>query len=129
MLSDVPNLAYLFGYTNTSWTLRVDLACEWVCRVIAFMRARGLTKAVASPANPMPTRPMLDLAAGYIRRAEGRLPRQGTGVWSVPTGYRADARRLRDAPIDDGVLRFWGPSRHRPCAGDAQLARDTTVVT
>jgi hypothetical protein len=49
---------------------------------------------------------MLDLAAGYVRRGEGRLPHQGTGVWSVPTSYRADVRRLRDAPVDDGVLRF-----------------------
>ena len=33
MLSDVPNLAYVFGYTNASWTLKVDLACAWICRV------------------------------------------------------------------------------------------------
>jgi cation diffusion facilitator CzcD-associated flavoprotein CzcO len=109
MLSDVPNLAYVFGYSNASWTLKVDLACEWVCRVVAHMRARGTTKAIVTPATRMPTRPMLDLAAGYIQRADGRLPRQGTGVWSVPTSYRADVRRLRDEAIDDGVLQFSGP--------------------
>jgi cation diffusion facilitator CzcD-associated flavoprotein CzcO len=106
MLSDVPNLAYLFGYSNASWTLKVDLACAWVCRVLAFMQTRGYRKAVARTTTPMSTRPMLDLAAGYIRRADGRLPRQGTGVWSVSTSYRADVRRLCDEPVDDGVLRF-----------------------
>ena len=107
MLSDVPNLAYVFGYTNASWTLKVDLACTWVCRVLAHMRLAGATKAVVSPDDPtMPTRSMLDLAAGYLTRAGDRIPRQGTGVWSVPKSFRADARRLLHDPIDDGVLQF-----------------------
>jgi hypothetical protein len=70
------------------------------------MRRTGATKMVAAaPVDDMPTRPMLDLAAGYVLRAEGRLPRQGTGVWSVPN-YRTDERRLTKDPIDDGVLQF-----------------------
>jgi hypothetical protein len=48
---------------------------------------------------------MLDLQAGYVKRAEGRFPRQGTGTWAVPS-YRTDARRLLRDPIDDGVLQF-----------------------
>lgn len=107
MLSDVPNFAYVFGYTNASWTLKVDLAAAWVCRVIAHMRRTGAAKAVATgPARDMPTRSMLDLQAGYLLRALDRMPRQGTGAWSVPKSYRADARRLLRDPIDDGILRF-----------------------
>jgi hypothetical protein len=107
MLSDLPNFAYVFGYTNATWTLKVDLACSWICRVIAHMRRTGATKAVVAPDDPeMPTRSMLDLAAGYLTRAVERIPRQGTGVWSVPKGFRADARRLLRDPVDDGVLRF-----------------------
>jgi cation diffusion facilitator CzcD-associated flavoprotein CzcO len=107
MLSDVPNLAYVFGYTNASWTLKVDLAAAWIARVIVFMRRTGATKAVApAPPRDMATRPMFDLQAGYLQRAEGRMPRQGTGVWSVPKSYRTDARRLLHDPIDDGVLQF-----------------------
>jgi monooxygenase len=109
MLSDVPNFAYVFGYTNASWTLKVDLACAWICRVIAHMRRTGAVSAVANADDPdMPTRSMLDLAAGYLLRAADRVPRQGTGVWSVPKSYRADARRLLRDPLDDGVLRFAG---------------------
>ena len=54
----------------------------------------------------MATRPMLDLQAGYVTRADGRLPHQGTGVWSVPKSYRTDARRLLRESVDDGVLEF-----------------------
>jgi cation diffusion facilitator CzcD-associated flavoprotein CzcO len=107
MLSDMPNFAYVFGYTNASWTLKVDLACAWVCRVIEHMRRTGATTVVATPDDPtMPTRSMLDLAAGYLLRAAERIPRQGLGVWSVPKSYRADARRLLRDPVDDGVLQF-----------------------
>jgi cation diffusion facilitator CzcD-associated flavoprotein CzcO len=106
MLSDVPNLAYVFGYANASWTLKVDLAATWITRVIAHMRRTGATKVVApAPLDDMPTRPMLDLQAGYVKRAEGRFPRQGTGAWSVPS-YRTDARRLLREPVDDGVLQL-----------------------
>ena len=74
--------------------------------MIAYMRSTGATKAVVtSPIEGMPTRPMLDLAAGYVKRAEGRFPRQGTGAWSVPS-YRTDTRRLLKDPIDDGALQF-----------------------
>ena len=114
MLSDVPNLGYVFGYANASWTLKVDLAATWIARVIAHMRSTGVTKAmVTAPVDEMPTRPMLDLQAGYVMRADGRLPRQGTGVWSLPS-YRTDARRLLRDPVDDGVLRFTrAPARVR----------------
>lgn len=107
MLSDVPNLLFVFGYVNASWTLRVDLICEWLCRCLAVMDRNGF--AVAAPVNDdpaMPTAPMLDLTAGYVQRAEDRLPRQGTGPWRSAIRYRDDVRRLRDDPVDDGVMRF-----------------------
>jgi cation diffusion facilitator CzcD-associated flavoprotein CzcO len=125
MLSDVPNLAYVFGYANASWTLKVDLAATWIARAIGYMQRTGATKAVASaPVDDMPTRPMLDLAAGYVMRAEGRLPRQGTGVWSVPS-YRADARRLTKDPIDDGVLQLSRPSVADRRHADVATTRST----
>ena len=39
--SDVPNLASSFGYINASWTLRADLTCEYVCRLLNHMRETG----------------------------------------------------------------------------------------
>ena len=42
MFSGVPNLAAAFGYTNASWTLKADLTCEYVCRLLGYMDRRGL---------------------------------------------------------------------------------------
>jgi cation diffusion facilitator CzcD-associated flavoprotein CzcO len=106
MLSDVPNLVFVFGYTNASWTLKVDLIARWLCRCLAVMDRAGDDVAVPVADPGMPTMPMLDLTSGYVQRAIDRMPRQGVGPWAVSVGYRTDARRLRRDPVDDGVLRF-----------------------
>jgi hypothetical protein len=55
----------------------------------------------------MPTRPLLDFAAGYVRRALDQLPRQGDrDPWRMSMSYRADVRRLRTGPVEDAQLRF-----------------------
>ena len=108
MLSDVPNFAYAIGYTNSSWTLKVDLVGDYLCRLIAHMDGHGYDTCV--PVNDdaaMPRRPLLDFGAGYVQRAAGNLPQQGTrGPWTVTMSYRDDLKRLRDGEIDDGVARF-----------------------
>lgn len=38
MLEGVPNFAFAIGYTNASWTLKVDLASTYLCRLLAHMR-------------------------------------------------------------------------------------------
>jgi cation diffusion facilitator CzcD-associated flavoprotein CzcO len=107
MLSDVPNFAFVFGYTNASWTLKVDLVCEWVCRCLAFMDRNGYATAVPVSTDPaMPTKPMLEFGAGYVQRAVERWPRQGTGPWSVQMSFKDDEQRLCHDRVDDGVLRF-----------------------
>ncbi|RSS78533.1 NAD(P)/FAD-dependent oxidoreductase, partial [Streptomyces sp. WAC02707] len=45
MLDGVPNLAMIIGYTNASWTLKADLACAYLSRLIAHMDRHGLTSA------------------------------------------------------------------------------------
>ena len=47
------------------------------------------------------------LTSGYIQRGDAVMPRQGLhGPWKSLNDYMRDARYLRSAPIDDGVLRF-----------------------
>ncbi|MBS0222928.1 MAG: NAD(P)/FAD-dependent oxidoreductase, partial [Proteobacteria bacterium] len=53
MYSDVPNLASVFGYTNASWTLKADLVCEYVCRLLNRMDRKGYRYCV--PQNRDPT--------------------------------------------------------------------------
>jgi hypothetical protein len=104
----VPNFAYAIGYTNSSWTLKVDLVCERFCRMLAHMDAHGQAQAVPVAAEAATeTRPLLDFSAGYVTRSLHELPKQGTTApWRVAMDPREDEKLLRRDPIDDGVLRL-----------------------
>ncbi len=108
MLSGVPNLAFAIGYTNASWTLKVGLLCEHFCRLLAHMDAEGHDTCLPEVADPaMPTRPLLDFAAGYVRRAVHQLPKQGDRApWLTSMSYRSDVKLLREGAITDPELRF-----------------------
>ncbi|MGO8767581.1 flavin-containing monooxygenase [Mycobacterium sp.] len=121
MVSDVPNFAYAFGYTNSSWTLKVDLVCEHLCRLLSFMDQRGYTTVVPVVNDPnMPKRPLLDFSAGYILRSVDKFPQQGTsGPWTVEMNFRADYQRLHKGPVEDSALKF---STAAPAAAMSQAA-------
>ncbi|GAA0713342.1 NAD(P)/FAD-dependent oxidoreductase [Dactylosporangium roseum] len=108
MLSGVPNFAYAIGYTNSSWTLKVGLLCEHFCRLLAHMDAHGYDICRPEVGDPaMPTRPLLDLGAGYVRRAVARLPRQGARrPWLTSMTYQADVKLLRAGNVADPELHF-----------------------
>lgn len=108
MLSDVPNYAFAVGYTNSSWTLKVDLVCEHMNRLMTYMDERGWDVVVPRNDDPtIETRPLLDFGAGYVLRAVDRFPRQGSkGPWTVLMSYKADKQRLIDGPVQDAALRF-----------------------
>jgi monooxygenase len=107
LLSDVPNFAYMFGYTNSSWTLKVGLVCEHFCRLLAHMDARRHTVCYPQLPESMPTRPLLGIGAGYVKRAVDQFPHQGTaGPWRTCMDYRADHKMLREGPVEDDRLHF-----------------------
>ena len=109
MLSGVPNFVYAIGYTNASWTLKVDLVCEYFCRLLAELDARADADAcVPQPDDPeMATRPLLDFQAGYVLRALDRFPQQGEAEpWLLPMSYYKDVKHLRRGPVDDGAMKF-----------------------
>jgi cation diffusion facilitator CzcD-associated flavoprotein CzcO len=108
MLSDVPNFAFSVGYTNSSWTLKVDLVCEHLCRLLAHMDAHGHDVCRVEVTDPaMETRALLDFSAGYVQRAVDSLPRAGfNGPWQVVMDYATDVKVLREGPITDPAVRF-----------------------
>jgi cation diffusion facilitator CzcD-associated flavoprotein CzcO len=131
MLEGVPNAAMVFGYTNASWTLKADLVCEYVCRLINHMDARGYRQVVARAADGdrESGSMMSSLNSGYVRRGNDRLPRQGTRrPWRVSNDYLRDAPMLRHARIEDGILEFsrgrTGPDR----PNDAGVAAGAEVA-
>jgi monooxygenase len=108
MLSDIPNAALCVGYTNASWTLRCELACDFVCRLLLHMEANGYkTCCPTLPAGERAERPLLDLSAGYVQRALHLLPRQGERApWRMYQNYLLDRALLRGGRLEDGALRF-----------------------
>lgn len=115
--SDVPNLVSTFGYINASWTLRADLTCEYVCRLLNHMRATATDQCTprlrASDAD-MPERPWIDnFSAGYMQRAMHLMPRQGDREpWINPQDYKRDKVLFRQSALDDGVMQFTRARTH-----------------
>jgi cation diffusion facilitator CzcD-associated flavoprotein CzcO len=107
MLSGVPNFAFTIGYTNASWTLKADLVGEYVVRLLERLRSTG-TRSVVPVRDPdVEEVPLMDFDAGYVQRVVHTLPRQGTRApWSLRQNYLHDARTIRRARLDDGVLRW-----------------------
>ncbi|MCG8918846.1 NAD(P)/FAD-dependent oxidoreductase [Actinokineospora sp. PR83] len=105
MLGGVPNAALAVGYTNASWTLKIDLVSEYVCRLLKHMDAEGVR--IVTPKTPdasVGRVPFLDLQAGYVQRAAGTLPQQAeVAPWRLRQNYPADVRTLRYGPVDDAV--------------------------
>ncbi|GGO97900.1 cation diffusion facilitator CzcD-associated flavoprotein CzcO [Stakelama pacifica] len=102
MLSDIPNLAVTFGYTNASWTLKADLTAAYVCRLLNAMRRRGLRQCTPRLAQTMEELPFLDFNSGYVLRAKDQLPRRGTrGPWRVNQNYLKDIIAMRFGSVDD----------------------------
>jgi cation diffusion facilitator CzcD-associated flavoprotein CzcO len=109
--SDVPNLASSFGYINASWTLRADLICEYVCRLLNHLRETGTDQATPRlrPSDAaMPERPWIDnFSAGYMQRVMHLFPRQGDREpWINPQNYGRDKVMFKKSPVDDGVMQF-----------------------
>ncbi|WP_151637716.1 flavin-containing monooxygenase [Noviherbaspirillum aerium] len=107
MLSDVPNLAMAFGYTNASWTLKADLTAEYVCRLLRYMDRHGKPIAVPRREPGVEPVPFLSFTSGYVQRAQHLLPQQGARApWQVYQNYLKDLLTIRFGRIADGVMRF-----------------------
>jgi cation diffusion facilitator CzcD-associated flavoprotein CzcO len=120
MLSGVPNFAFALGYTNISWTLKVDLVCEHLCRLMEYMEGSGFETVTPVLDDPTVERLPLfaDFKAGYIKRGQASFPRRGShGPWTVEMNYAADVRRLRDGAVQDPALRFGTAVREPVLAG------------
>jgi hypothetical protein len=108
MFSGIPNVAVAMGYTNASWTLKCDLVCEYVCRVLNHMDANGYKQCMPrEPDASVPREPMIDLKSGYVMRSIDKFPKQGNRQpWRLHQNYAMDIRMLRRGEIDDEGIEF-----------------------
>jgi len=118
MFSDVPNLASVFGYTNASWTLKSDLICAYVSRLIKYMDRRGYVQCTPRQNDPaVKPQPWVDFSSGYIRRSLDLFPRQGSKKpWKLHQNYLLDTVTLRFGAVDDSALEFTRRAETRKAA-------------
>jgi cation diffusion facilitator CzcD-associated flavoprotein CzcO len=123
MLSGVPNFAFAVGYTNASWTLKCDLTCEYVCRLLNHMDRLGHKQCVPYNRDPSVRElPFLDFSSGYVQRSIDKFPKQGSKApWRLHQNYALDIFNLRFGSLEDSAMEFSG-------AGSAVQAMEPVAV-
>ncbi|MDX6648080.1 MAG: monooxygenase [Solirubrobacteraceae bacterium] len=118
MLGGVPNLAFALGYTNASWTLKCELTCQYVCRLLNHMDEHR--HAICTPVNRDPSvapEPIIDFTSGYVLRSIDQFPRQGSrSPWRLHQNYARDILMLRFGAMEDGAMEFSGAASGAPRA-------------
>ncbi len=127
LVEDIPNMAVMFGYTNASWTLKVDLASTYVTRLLKLMQRKGYKVVTPVATKPISTKSTVEtdgtqetetataqadnvmgaLHSGYVQRANDILPKQGDRYpWQISNNYLSDCIMLQYRKVDDDWLRF-----------------------
>jgi len=124
MYSDIPNMAWTFGYIRTSWTMRSDLISAFVCRVLQHMDAKSVrqcTPRLRPEDAGMKARRFIDeedFSPGYMARSMASFPPQGDREpWSNSQDYSIEKETLPGCELEDGVLVFDNQAREQ-AAGD-----------
>ncbi|MEM7220914.1 MAG: NAD(P)/FAD-dependent oxidoreductase [Pseudomonadota bacterium] len=118
MLSELPNMAWSFGYIRTSWTMRSDMIAHYVCRLLNHMDEIGMrqvTPTLRTQDQGMNAKAYIDpedFAPGYMRRGTPRLPKQSDAApWTNCQDYYVERDEIPSAPLDDEVLVYGNPVR------------------
>ena len=124
MYSDVPNLASALGYTNASWTLKCDLTCEYLCRLLNHMDKKGYAQCTPRLTDPTVTaEPWVNFSSGYITRAADKMPKQGNKKpWRLHQNYARDIMMLRFGALEDGTMEFARAEAPRIAAKEREAA-------
>ncbi|HMK99616.1 MAG TPA: NAD(P)/FAD-dependent oxidoreductase [Acidimicrobiales bacterium] len=128
MLQDVPNFAFAVGYVNASWTLKCDLTCQYVCRLLNHMHDSGLRQCTAVYGGDAgDSAPLLALTSGYVDRSAHILPKQGPAFpWKVYQSYLRDYLAMRRRPVTDEAMVFSNPAPG--AVGGAESGAEAPVV-
>lgn len=113
MFTGAPNLVWVFGYFRASWTLRVDLVADFVCRLLAHMRETGAAKvevALRPEDAGMAIGPWIDpedMSSTYLQRGVHLLPKAGDKPeWRHNQDYWREKDELPAIDLTDPVFRY-----------------------
>jgi len=107
MLSDMPNLFLAVGYTNASWTLKVDLTHRYASRIITHMDENSYSQCCARTDADMLDAQLIDLSSGYVQRSLDKLPKQAINKpWRLNQNFILDNLALRYSSVRDPQMEF-----------------------
>lgn len=106
LVQDVPNVAFLLGYTNNTWTLGAEATSQLVCRLLHYMKSRNL--AVATPTvkdeSKLKPRSIMNLTSTYIVTGQAVLPKGGdAGPWKPRSNYFKDYWNAKYGSLVEGL--------------------------
>jgi cation diffusion facilitator CzcD-associated flavoprotein CzcO len=107
MFPDIPNLVWAMGTFRGSWTLRVELICDFVCRLLTHMDAVGASS-VAVRLRPQDEHlPVLDwidpedFNPGYLLRSLPVLPKRlDRPEWTTNRHYSAEVAEFPNIDLN-----------------------------
>ncbi|MBS0455551.1 MAG: NAD(P)/FAD-dependent oxidoreductase [Proteobacteria bacterium] len=112
-LTGVPNFAWVFGYYRSSWTLRVGMVAEFVCKMLNHMRRTGasrVTPVLRQEDEGMQLRPWIDpkdFNPGYVQRRVHLLPRQGCKPeWRIGEDYQQETDEFACIDLEDPIFEY-----------------------
>jgi hypothetical protein len=111
----VPNMVWVFGYFRASWTLRVDILADFVCRLLRHMQDKGAAN-VAVALRPedagMPLSSWMDpenFNPGYLMRSMGLMPLRGDKPeWQHTQDYWRERSELPTIDLDGAEFVYGG---------------------
>lgn len=110
MFSGIPNFANSFGYINASWTLKADLTCEFVCKLLNHMDKNGFSSCVPKPDQSVKEQEdwlASEFSSGYIHRAIHLFPKTGDkSPWTNNQNYFKDFYEIKFGKVNDGAISF-----------------------
>ena len=111
MFTGVPNMAWVFGYFRASWTLRTDLVADFVIRLLAHMKQKGVKKVTPSLRPEDHNMPLLswidpeNFNPGYMMRNMHLLPKRGDKPeWQHSQDYWAEKDQIPAIDLDDAAF-------------------------
>lgn len=122
MVNEVPNMVFVLGYFRLSWTPRVHLVADFVCRLLNHMKgikARSVKVSLSAEDQKMKLGPFIDpsdLNSGYLGRAMDSYPKAGDKPeWRHSQDFMSDQKELPAISLD-GAPFVYNQAIHRKSA-------------
>ena len=107
MFTGVPNMIWVFGYFRASWTLRVDLMGDFVCRLLKHMdekNAEEVRVGLRAQDHDMNLSTWIDpedFNPGYLSRRQHLMPKRGEDpIWQHTQDYWREREDIPEIDLD-----------------------------